>query len=209
MPAFLRAWFPLWGPGLALAGVALVVSRGTLEQADFTFANMTDAESIDPAKATGQPEHRIIAALFEALVNYDPHTLAPIPGVAQSWEISSDQLQYTFHLRDDACWSDGQLLTSADFHWSLRRLLDPNTTANFAYQGWYIKNARRYTTLGIAAGDPVEVELTELPAGSLPFARGIVLHGKLVDVDKTAGPAIYRVEIEGRKRRFQVGTPSM
>ena len=53
--------------------------------------------------------------------------------------------------------------------YSLRRFLDPQTGAEYAYQAWYIENARRYTqgAKGISPGDPVEVELNERPEGAL------------------------------------------
>src|SRR5262245_6041931 len=75
--------------------------------AEFTFDSKTEIKSVDPALIIGQPEMRVVSALFEGLVNWDPKTLAPIPGVAKSWEISDDQLTYTFHFRGDARWTDG------------------------------------------------------------------------------------------------------
>ena len=94
---------------------------------------------------TGQPEGRVLQGLFDGLTSFDAKTLAPIPGIADRWTISDDLLRYTFHLREDAEWSDGTRITAGDVHWSMRRFLDPMTGAQYAYQAWYIKNAGRYT----------------------------------------------------------------
>lgn len=216
-----RILFTPGGPALLavvalVAGVGWTISRGTLPRAEFTFANETEAESLDPAKATGRPEHRLITALFEGLVSYDPGTLEPIPGVAERWEISADRCQYTFHLRPDARWSDGEPVTAADFEWSFRRLLDPLTAARYAYQLWYVRGAKKYSTAALEAGDAVEIELATRPAGSLPFARGAVLKGRLIGIDQmpaadkesgTAGDKAvlrtYRVDVNGQTRRFR------
>jgi len=211
-----RRWFPRFALGALLASATWVVSRATLAPADFTFVNETEPESLDPAIAIGRPEHRLITALFEGLVTYDQRTLAPQPGVAERWELSDDRLQYTFHLRDSARWSDGRPVTAHDFAWSFRRLLDPLALARYSYQLWYVRNAKRYTTMAVEKGDPVEVELHERPAGAEPFARGVVLRGVLRDVavddpgrqgpkPGDSPPKVFTIEIDNRLRRFQVG----
>lgn len=199
---------------VALLAVALVASAslGTLPKADFTFCNATDVKSLDPAKVTGQPEGRVISALFEGLVSWKPDTLEPIPGVAESWELSEDGLTYTFHLRKNARWSNGDPLTAHDFQYSFRRFLDPQTAAEYAYQLWYVRGAKAYTTQQLVVGQQVEVELPPadpLPPGMRPFGRGPVLYGTLQALDGAA-PAeagapdtrVYTVEIDGQARRF-------
>ena len=170
---------------MGLGAVAWAVLRVQLPPADFTFINETEVKSLDWAVVTGIPEHRIVGSIFEGLTRLDPKTLEPLPGVAERWDISDDKKTYTFHLRKDANWSNGEPVTAHDFLYSLRRFLDPQTAAEYAYQAWYLVNARRYSigAKGIGPGDPVEVELNERPAGALPFARGEVLRGKLVRID--------------------------
>ena len=133
----------LLGGGLAAAIFA--ASSGRLERADFVFKNGTEVQSLDPATVTGVPEGRVIRMLFEGLCITHPETLEPIPGVAESWEIAPDGKTYTFTLRDDARWSNGDPVTAYDFEWSLRRMLHPVTAAEYAYQLWYIRGARAYT----------------------------------------------------------------
>ncbi|MEZ6021726.1 MAG: peptide ABC transporter substrate-binding protein, partial [Planctomycetota bacterium] len=130
-----------------LLGGALALARGArLEPADFTFNNGTEVQSLDPAKVTGVPEGRVIRCLYEGLVIKDPKDLSPVPGVAKSWDISEDKKTYTFHLRDNASWSNGDPVTAQDFEWSMKRMLDPETAAEYAYQLWYVKGAKAYTT---------------------------------------------------------------
>jgi oligopeptide transport system substrate-binding protein len=192
---------------LLIAATAWALSKKQLSPADFTFINETEIKSVDPALIIGQPELRVVMALFEGLVNWDPKDLHPIPGVAESWEISPDQRTYTFHLRPSAKWSDGSPVTANDFVWQWRRVLDPLTVSQYSYQLWYLKNAERYTQRNLSVGDRVEIELHESQPGALPFARGKVLHGRLTEIIQTDpdsnGPSIYSVEIDGQPRRFQ------
>ena len=64
--------------------------------------------------------------------------------MAARWDISPDGTTYTFHLRDGIFWSDGTPITSRDFVESWRRALDPVVAAEYAYQLYYIKNAKRF-----------------------------------------------------------------
>ena len=128
-----------------LLNTIFAASSGRLERADFVFKNGTEVQSLDPATVTGVPEGRVIRMLFEGLCITHPETLEPIPGVAESWEIAPDGKTYTFTLRDDASWSNGDPVTAYDFEWSLRRMLHPVTAAEYAYQLWYIRGARAYT----------------------------------------------------------------
>ncbi|MEX2091491.1 MAG: peptide ABC transporter substrate-binding protein [Pirellulales bacterium] len=202
-----RAWFPLLMIVLALGAVAWAVLRVRLPPADFTFVNETEIKSLDWAFVTGIPEHRIIGSVFEGLTRLDAKTLEPLPGVAESWGISDDKKTYTFHLRKDAKWSNGEPVTAHDFMYSLRRFLDPQTAAEYAYQAWYLVNARRYSqgAKGIEPGYPVEIELNVRPAGALRFARGEVLHGRLVRIDGDEQARVFVVEIAGKERKFRAG----
>ena len=67
----------------------------------------------------------MIIALIEGLVSEDPKTLKPVPGVAEKWEVSEDGLVYTFHLRKNAKWSNGDPVTAQDFVFSYKRILNP------------------------------------------------------------------------------------
>ena len=98
----------------------------------------SEPKTIDPALNTAADGHQIISTVFEGLCRLDEHEQA-IPGMAESWEISEDNLTYTFHLRD-AKWSDGQPVKAGDFVYAWKRVVDPATAAEYAYQLYYLKN---------------------------------------------------------------------
>lgn len=106
--------------------------------------NGAEPQDLDPHMVTGIPEHRVVSTLFEGLVDTDPADLRPIPAVAESWDISADGRQYTFHLRADARWSNGEPVTAQDFAYAWRRLLSPGLGAEYAYMLHCIKNARAF-----------------------------------------------------------------
>ncbi len=131
-----------------LGGLALSLSGSArLERADFTFNNGAEVQTLDPATVSGVPEGRVVRLLFEGLCVKHPETLEPLPGVAESWDLSPDRRTYTFHLREDARWSDGSPVDARDFEFSWRRILHPETAAEYAYQLWYVRGARQYTLL--------------------------------------------------------------
>ena len=107
---------------------------------EFWISNGLEPEWIDPGKCSDNPGGTIIANTFEGLVQPNPHTLGPEPAVAKSWDISADKRTYTFHLRDDARWSDGKPVTAHDFVWSWTRVLDPATDSKYADQAFDIVN---------------------------------------------------------------------
>jgi oligopeptide transport system substrate-binding protein len=127
------------------------------DEADFTFLNGNDPETVDPALITGQLEFRIVDNLFEGLLRYD-ETGSPVPGVAERWETNDDATQYTFYLRDDALWSNGDPVTARDFARSWERALNPATAASYAYQLFYIKNAEAYSSREITDFSEVGVK---------------------------------------------------
>ena len=145
---------PLLAAGL-LALALRVASSARLEPADFTFNNGTEVSSLDPAIVTGVPEGRMMRALYEGLIVKHPRTLEPLPGMAESWEISADGLTYTFHIRADSRWTNGDPVTAHDFVYSWKRFLEPETAAQYAYQLYYAKGARAYNTEVDERGEPL------------------------------------------------------
>ena len=117
-----------------------------VEPVVFSFNNMTELQSLDPGNIEGVPEHRIYMALFEGLVSYDPATLDPTPGLAESWTISDDGLTYTFKLRKSN-WSDGTPITAQTVVDSWLRFLSPELAAVYAYlPAMIIKGAAEYNS---------------------------------------------------------------
>ncbi len=132
-----------------------------------------EVTELDPHLVTGIAEGNVLRALFEGLVTEHPEDLRPVPGVAERWEISPDGRQYTFHLRANARWSDGQPVTATDFVASFRRILTPALSAEYANMLYVLRGAEDYhkgrstdfAKVGAVALDPRTLRLTlENPA---------------------------------------------
>jgi oligopeptide transport system substrate-binding protein len=128
---------------LLLAVVALGGCSRLPDRADLVFINGAEPELLDPALVTAQATSRITYALFEGLTAFDLRGV-PQPGVAERWEISPDGIRYVFHLRHNATWSNGDPVTAEDFFYSWRRILLPETAAEYAYQLHYVRGAKDF-----------------------------------------------------------------
>lgn len=118
-----------------------------------------ELQSIDPAINDETYGFIYINHDFEGLLTKDINGKI-VGGSSDKWEISEDKLKYTFHIREDAKWSDGKKLTADDFVYSYRRVVDPKTASPIAYLMYYIKNAKdinigkkQIDTLGVTAID--------------------------------------------------------
>ena len=130
----------------ALLVVGFTLSTSTGRRADFRISNGAEPKTLDPQLATGQPEHLILSSIFEGLARLDAQSLEPVPGVAESWEISGDGKTYTFHIRPGARWSDGQPITAHDFCYAWRRLQEPSLGSEYAYIMHMVRYAQAYNT---------------------------------------------------------------
>lgn len=137
----------------SLLAIALVLLAGcgrrerdadaAAREGKFIMVIGADPQTLDPHVATGFPEFQVFMAIYEGLVRLDPRTCEPVSGVAR-WEVSPDGLDYTFHLRPEAKWSNGDPLTARDFAWSFRRILTATLGSEYAYFLFDLKNAREY-----------------------------------------------------------------
>src|SRR5713101_5464587 len=118
------------------------------------YVSGSEPESLDPQISDGQPEARIYMALYEGLVEYDPKTTAPIPALAERWEVNKDSSELTFHLRHNGRFSNGDAITANDFVYSIRRGLDPKLGSRNAALAYYIKYAQAYNESDVFAQDP-------------------------------------------------------
>lgn len=158
MPIILR-YFPILLCTLLIAcsGGEGNVERGNREKILY-FGNGTEPQDLDPHIVTGVPEHNIIDALLEGLVSKDPQTLKPAPAVAADWTVSDDGTTYTFFLRPNARWSNGDPVTAEDFVWSWWRALQPALGNQYAYMLFVVKNAEAFHRGEIDSFDEVGVE---------------------------------------------------
>ncbi len=129
----------------AALGAACARAREEAPPATLRFHNLSEPRTLDPAGATGIAEKNLLLALSEGLAAFDPRTGAPVPGVAERWEVSEDGLRWTFFLRPCA-WSNGDPLTAHDFVASWLRVLAPETASPLANLLWEIEGARAFTT---------------------------------------------------------------
>ncbi|MGA2222109.1 MAG: peptide ABC transporter substrate-binding protein [Verrucomicrobiia bacterium] len=106
--------------------------------------NGGEPQELDPYVVTGVSEQRILMTLLEGLLTQDPVDLHPVPGVAERWDISPDGRIYTFYLRKDARWSNGDPVTARDFWESYKRILTPSLAAEYSYMLFPVKNAEAY-----------------------------------------------------------------
>ncbi|MDH3612812.1 MAG: peptide ABC transporter substrate-binding protein [Gammaproteobacteria bacterium] len=113
----------------------------------------SDPESLDPHEMRSVQAANLLRDIGEGLLSYSA-TGELVAGAAAEWTISEDGLTYTFHLREDARWSNGQPVTAGHFAFSLRRLVDPATAAFYAQMLGDIVNAQ-----DIIAGDSPPADL--------------------------------------------------
>ncbi|MCX2827913.1 MULTISPECIES: peptide ABC transporter substrate-binding protein [Bacillus] len=150
-------------------------NSGEEKKSDIKYAakqvlNRTETNEIptmDTSKNTDTLGSQILGNTMEGLYRLDKDN-KPIPAVAESSTKSEDGKKYTFKLRKDAKWSNGDPVTAKDFVFAWQRLVDPKTAAEYAFIAYYIKNAEainkgkaEVSTLGAKAVDDytLEVEL--------------------------------------------------
>lgn len=102
-----------------------------------------EPQYLDPAKSVGVAEFRVEYACFEGLASFGAGDV-PVPGAAEKWLISPDGKTYTFYLRKNAKWSNGDPVTAVDFEYAWKRLLNPATASSYASMLYYLKNAEEF-----------------------------------------------------------------
>ncbi len=130
---------------LLLALLLVMATPVALAEAETVSANqdlkltLTSVPTVDPQQFNAAPSYDVLKGICEGLIR--THEGVVGPGVADSWEVSEDNLKMTFHLRDGACWSDGSKLTANDFVYAFRRLADPAIPRDYSWVLYEIKNA--------------------------------------------------------------------
>ncbi len=103
---------------------------------ELKWSNGKSPVSSDPARAAAPPETDLVRAIYEGLTDLDSRSLNAVPAAASRWESSKDLRKWTFHLRRDAKWTNGEPVTAHDFVRSWRRLIDlgERTANNHLFQ---------------------------------------------------------------------------
>lgn len=159
------------------------------EKQDLVRNNGSEPQSLDPHKIEGVPESNISRDLFEGLLVSDLQG-HPSPGVAESWD-NKDFKVWTFHLRKDAKWSNGEPVTAQDFVYSWQRLADPKTASPYSSYLQYghltniddiIAGKKPTSDLGVKAIDDhtLEVTLSE----PVPYFYKLLVHPSVSPVPK-------------------------
>jgi len=134
----------------------------------FHTASVGEPSELDPHVINAPPDFKIVPMLFESVVSAAPATLQAMPGVASSWEISDDRRTYTFHLRPEARWSNGDPLTASDFLYSWERALSPALGSQYTFLFDAVVGAKEFAAgvlkdfaqVGFAAPDAHTVTIT-------------------------------------------------
>lgn len=172
--------------------LAATVPAGTelAPKQELVYNISTNPATLDPQKMEGDVEGQYARQLFEGLVTSDEsgHIL---PGVAKSWDHSADFKTWTFHLRDDAKWSNGDPVTAQDFVYAWQRLADPKTAAPYSTYLKYltlqnaadiVQGKKAPTELGVKAVDDHTLQLNL--DSSIPYVDKLVEHYVLFPVHK-------------------------
>ncbi len=151
---------------LATAGLSMVaIASPANAQVVYNRGNDTDPTTLDHQKTSTVAEGNLMRELYEGLVTENAKAEV-VPGVAESWEISEDGLTYTFKLRQNAKWSNGDPVTAGDFVFAYQRIQNPETAAPYANMLYVMENAeainkgeKQPTDLGVKAIDDHTLEI--------------------------------------------------
>ncbi|HSI33219.1 MAG: peptide ABC transporter substrate-binding protein [Phycisphaerae bacterium] len=155
---------------IMLVGAMVWSGGGATKRAEFVFINRGDIHTLDLNQMSYMQDFRLTYAIREGLYNLDPVKFRPEPAVAERHDLSPDKRTYTFHLRDDAKWSDGQPVTAHDFAFSWRRMLvEPGEYSSMlevidgaaAFGGAYLKGEPvKWDTVKVEAVDDRTVRVS-------------------------------------------------
>ena len=132
--------------------------------------------NMNTLNSTYSVEFSLINHMYDKLYMLDEND-TPQPSAAETVDISDDQLVYTFHLREDGMWSNGDPVTAGDFAFAWQQALNPEVAADYAYFLFFIKNAEPYLNgevewdeVGVKVIDDLTLEVTlEHPTAYAPF----------------------------------------
>jgi len=192
-----KAWHAM---ALALLCISLAACTPREREVDaaanagiLLIGNGSEPKTLDPHLATGVPESDILRALFEGLVSQHPENdLMAEPGVAESWEHNADFTRWTFILREDARWSNGQPVTAGDFVYSWQRMLSPELGSEYAEMLYVLANGEAFHQgkitdfgqVGVKARDARTLDV--VLKGSTPHFPAMLKHSSFYPVYPTA-----------------------
>lgn len=138
---------------LLLTGAVMWSGGGVQRPADFVFISRGEIGTLDTRGMSWQQDLRMAYALWEGLYALDPLTLQPIPGTADKVELSDDKTVYTFHIRPEARWSNGDPVQASDFRFAWKRAMEDPGDYTYLITS-YVKGAKRYSEEFLAGKRP-------------------------------------------------------
>ncbi|MFD2170868.1 peptide ABC transporter substrate-binding protein [Tumebacillus lipolyticus] len=160
-----KKWIPI---GLAATMVATLAvgcgdkktdggsSDDLKEKQELNLILTDELPTMDLSKATNTLSFTMFAQVSEGLIRSGKDG-KPEAGVAEKWEVSPDGLTYTFHLREDAKWTNGDNVTAHDFEYSWKRTLNPDTGSQYSFMVAWVKGGTEYNA-GKGSADDVAVK---------------------------------------------------
>lgn len=170
----------------------------------FNKGNYDEPDTLDPHKAFAYPDYNILSDIYEGLTTFDQNGKV-ILGQAASYTVSQDKKRYTFKLRNNLRWSNGDKLTAYDFEYAMKRAVDPQTGSQNYLLLKPIKNSKLilegklpYSELGVKALDELTLEIQlEQP---IPYLLDLLSHNTFAPIyrpnvklygDKFTEPGIH------------------
>lgn len=158
-------------------------SGGTLN-----MRNTMEPTSLNTLLATYAYDFTPINAMIECLYRDDENDV-PQPAGAETVDISDDKLVYTFHLREDATWSNGDPVVATDYEFAWQQALNPEVASDYAYMLYFIHNAQPYfngevewSEVGVKVIDDYTLEVTL--DNPLPYATDLFAFPTLAPINQ-------------------------
>jgi peptide/nickel transport system substrate-binding protein len=130
----------------------------------FTVAFMNEVDSFNPFLGIEAESYEMWALIYDSMTGYAMDDLSPVPALAKSWDSTEDGLTWTFDIRDDATWSDGEPLTAQDIAYTYNRMLEGKVEGASTWSS-YLKSVTEVT----APDDTTVVMKLEKPNATLPL----------------------------------------
>ncbi len=155
----------------------------------FYINNGDEPKSFDPSIGFDSVSWTPLNNLMEGLTRLDENS-EPTEGAAESWELSDDGLTYTFTIREDANWSNGDPVVAGDFEYAWKYMLDPETASEAAFLGYFIEGAEEYNA---GDGDVEDVGITAVDDETLEVE---LKHPTGFFLDLISNPAFFPINQE-------------
>lgn len=182
---------------IAVFGLTWVLGEAPDQRADLTF-HYPNMETLDPQRTRAAFDVRCAYALYQGLLTFNPYTFVAIPGVAERWEISDDKRTYTFYLREEARWSNGDPVTAHDFKETWYQGLLPGIAPPYVEFFYHFKGAKAFSQWCMNSLEEIrdlETQAEKMAAARQRWKTSREKFNEMVGIH-VAGPRKLVVELE-------------